>query len=92
MTVTKAIMASRRRQDRIGALQDAERYVASAHIDLLEISRLLRAEAVKDDGPEDVKGALDRLNRESAMDEAWAVCRRKLDIAEARIREVRDAG
>lgn len=77
MEVTQTIMASRRRQDRIGALQDAERYVNSAHTDLIRIGHLLRASMVGSGGV-------------SALDEPLATARRKLDIAEARIREVRD--
>ena len=77
MEVTQTLMASRRRQDRIGALQDAERYVNSAHTDLIRIGHLLRAEMVSGGGL-------------SALEESLATARRKLDIAEARIREVRD--
>lgn len=79
MTVIQAIMASRRRQDRIGALQDAERYVNSAHTDLINIVRGLRHSAVSG-------------GNYGYLEDLLTICRRKLDIAEARIREVRDAG
>ena len=71
------IMASRRNQDRIGALIDAEKYVNSAHSDLIRVGHILRASISGGGAP---KG----------IDEELALCRRKLDIAAARAKEASD--
>ena len=78
MDTNHAIMASRRNQDRIAALTDAQLYVNSARRRLVRIGQLLQAEIMQ--GGSGAK-----------WDEELALCRRQLDIAQRRMMEVGDA-